>query len=89
MTYKEVLKELDEVNLKEKFTSEYEGFISDVLLHKVKETNKIASVGSLIRSLMIFYVNESKEWLFWQKALVYFMTPKFARNKKQLLLDLK
>lgn len=86
MTYKEVLKELDEVNLKEKFTSEYEGFISDVLLVKVKETDKIHSAGSLIRSLLIFYINESEEWIYWQKVLVYFMTPKLARKEFSIYL---
>lgn len=84
MTYQEILKELKEVDLKEKFTSSYEGFVSNEFLEKLRNTDKIHSTGSLIRSLMIFYVNESKEWIYWQKVLFYFMTPKFARKQNQL-----
>ncbi len=84
MTYKDILKELKEVGLKEKFTSSYEGFVSKEFLDKLRNTDKIHSTGSLIRSLMMFYINESKEWIYWQKILFYFMTPKFARKENQL-----
>lgn len=84
MTYEEILKELEEVNLKEKFTSEFESFIDAKLLSMIKETDKIHSVGSLIRLLMNKWENESKQWLYWQKVLVYFMTPEFARKEVEL-----
>lgn len=80
MRYQGILKELEEVNLKEKFTCSYERFVSDEFLEKLRSTDKIHSAGSLIRSLMIFYVNESKEWIYWQKILFYFMTPLFQRK---------
>ena len=85
MRYEEILKELEEVNLKEKFTSVYEGFVSDSFLERLRNTDKIHSTGSLIRSLLIFFENESEEWLYWQKVLFYFLTPKFARKENQLL----
>ena len=85
MRYEEILKELEEVNLKEKFTSVYEGFVSDSFLERLRNTDKIHSTGSLIRSLLIFFENESEDWIYWQKILVYFMTPKFARKENQLL----
>ena len=84
MTYQDILKELEEVDLKEKFTSSYEEFVSNEFLEKLNTTDKIHSTGSLIRSLMIFYVNESKDWIYWQKVLFYFMTPVFARKENQL-----
>jgi hypothetical protein len=85
MSYEEILKELEEVNLKDKFTSVYEGFVSDSFLERLRNTDKIHSTGSLIRSLLIFFENESEDWIYWQKILVYFMTPKFARKENQLL----
>lgn len=81
MTYEEILKELEEVDLKEKFASSYEGFINKDLLERLKSTDKIYSTGSMIRSLMIFYINESEDWIYWQKILIYFMTPKFTRKE--------
>ena len=84
MTYKEILKELEEVNLKEKFISEFESFISPELLSMLQMADKLNSTGSLIRILIKKWKNESSEWLYWQKVLFYFMTPKFARNENQL-----
>lgn len=84
MTYEEILKELDEVNLKDKFTSIYETNTSENLLKMVKETDRLGGTGTLIRFLMDFLENESEEWLYWQKVLFYFITPKFARKKTQL-----
>lgn len=84
MKYQEILKELEEVGLKEKFASSYEEFVSDEFLVKLRNTDKIHSTGSIIRSLMIFYVNESEEWIYWQKVLVYFMAPEFTRKEIKL-----
>ena len=85
MSYEEILKELEEVNLKDKFTSVYEGFVSDSFLERLRNTDKIHSTESPIRSLLIFFENESEEWLYWQKVLFYFMTPVFERKENQLL----
>lgn len=84
MTYEEILKELDEVNLKEKFTSEFESFISEKLLSMFKESNKIHSTGSLLRSLIHYYEYKSEKWQYWVDVLHYFMTPEFARKENQL-----
>ena len=81
MRYSEILNELDEVNLKDKFTSIYETNTSETILKMVKETNKLGGTGTLIRFLMDFLENESEEWLYWQKVLFYFITPKFSRRR--------
>jgi len=80
MTYEEILKELEEVNLKEKFTSIYENICSDELLKMIKETNSLNSTATMIRCLLKHFKNESEDWLYWQKVLFYFMTPIFQRN---------
>jgi len=84
MTYLEILKELEEVNLKEKFTSEFENYINESLFVMIKETDKIKSTASLIRMLLKKWENESEDWLFWKKAMFYFMTPIFVRDKNNL-----
>ncbi len=81
MTYDEIVSELEEIGLKSEFVKEFEQSVSKKLLSMFKETDKINSVGNLIRSLMKQYENESERWLFWQKVLFYFITPKFARVK--------
>jgi len=81
MSYEEILKELDKVNLKDKFILKFEACINTDLLEMIRQTDKINSTGSLIRSLMIFLENESEEWVHWQKVLIYFMTPDFAKIK--------
>jgi len=81
MTYNEILKELNDVDLKERFTSEFEKHIGVSLLKAVKKTDKLKSVGSMVKYLMTKYEQESEEWLFWQKVMFYFMTPSFARIK--------
>jgi len=85
MTYKQILKELNEIGLKKEFTSEFENYISPELLKMFKDTDKINSTANLIRLLLKKYEIESKKWLEWQKVLIFFMTPKFARNINQLL----
>jgi len=81
MTYKQILKELNEVDLKKEFTSEFESFISAELLSMIKQSDKIHSVGSLIRMLLKKYEIESDIWLRWQKVLFYFMMPNFEKPK--------
>lgn len=84
MTYKQVLSELDAVGLKNKFTESFENLISNELLFKFKNTNKMHSVGSLIRVFLGKLEIESKEWIYWQKVLIYFMQPLFVRDIKEL-----
>lgn len=84
MTYNEILNELQEVNLKDKFVSEYENFESPTLLIMLKETDKISSTANLIRSLMKKWEIETENWIYWQKVMFYFMTPVFARKENQL-----
>jgi hypothetical protein len=84
MNYDEILKELQEVNLKDKFISEFEDYVNPELLDMIKKNNKIKSTASLIRTLLKKWENESEEWLYWQKVLFYFMTPRFARDKNNL-----
>jgi hypothetical protein len=84
MTYEIILQELEEVNLKEKFTSEFESFVTESLLLKFKESDRIHSTGSLLRLLLKKWENDSEQWLYWQQVLLYFMRPKFARNQNQL-----
>lgn len=81
MTYEEVLTELQEVDLKEKFASLYEGYTSESLLKMMKGTDRLHSTAGMIRGLMKYMTNESEEWLYWQKVLFYFMTPIFARKR--------
>lgn len=80
MTYEEILKELEEVNLKDKFTSVFEDRISSELLKMIQKTDKIHSTGAMVRSLMKHFENESDEWLYWQKVFLYFITPVFKRE---------
>lgn len=84
MKYSEILKELDAVNLKNKFTAVYELKEEKTHLKDVKKTNKLNSTATMIICLMEFLQNDSKEWVFWQKVLFYFLTPKFAKKKSQL-----
>ena len=84
MSYEEILKELEEVNLKEKFTSDFEKLASNGYLKLVKKSNKINSTGSLLRSLISFYEYKSEKWNYWQQVLIYFMNPIFARKLETL-----
>lgn len=85
MTYLEILIELEQINLKNKFVLEFEKLTSPTLVLLIKANTKIYSSAAMIRSLMKHYEPESEKWLFWQKVLVYLMTPQFARkNNLQL-----
>ena len=84
MTYKEILKELSEVNLENEFAYEFEKSITDSLLFKIKNTNKIYSTASLIRALLTKYNVDSEKWIYWQKVLLYFMAPYFVKDKNNL-----
>lgn len=84
MTYEEILKELEEVNLKEKFTYDFEKNVSKGLLKKLKETDKINSTGSLIRHLIHCFEFKSENWEYWRDVLHYFMTPDFVKDKNKL-----
>ncbi len=86
MKYEEILQELEEVGLNEKFTSDFENNASKGLLKKLKETNKINSTGSLIRHLIHCFEFKSENWEYWQKVLIYFMTPDFVKDKNKLPL---
>ena len=81
MSYSEILNELNSIGLKDRFVSEYESVISEKLLSLVKNSNEIHSAGSMIRGLLSNYKHESETWVFWQKVLIYFMAPDFARVK--------
>lgn len=84
MNYNEILKELDAVNLKNKFTADFEQIISKNFLKRIKKTNKIHSTGSLLRELISNLENNSKKWDYWVLVLNYFMTPVFARDLNKL-----
>ena len=84
MTYKEILKELSEVNLENEFAYEFEKSITDSLLFKIKNTNKIYSTASLIRALLTKYNVDSEKRIHWQKVLLYFMAPYFVKDKNNL-----
>ena len=79
MNYNQIISELADVDLKDKFVLEFESFASPELLVKMSTTDKIKSTASVIRFLMGKWDNESEQWLYWQKVLFYFITPKFAR----------
>lgn len=84
MEYQEILKKLEAVNLKEKFTADFEDKCSENLLNKIKKTDKIHSVGSMIRLLISFYEFKSDEWEFWKNVLHYFMAPDFVKDKNKI-----
>lgn len=84
MTYNQILKELAVVNLKKKFTTDFENYVDKSLLNKLKDTNKIYSTGAIIRTLISYLEYNSKKWEYWTKILNYFMTPVFARDLNKL-----
>jgi len=86
MNYEEILKELEAVGLKNKFTDEFESKCNKSLLDKIKSSDKIYSTGSLLRFLIRFYEYKSEKWEFWKNVLHYFMTPDFVKDKKQILI---
>lgn len=84
MTYEEIISELKSVNLDQEFTDEFESYISLELLDLLKNTDKINSVGSLIRLLLKKWSPETEKWIYWHKILFYFMNPDFAKTKEML-----
>lgn len=84
MTYTQILDELEEVGLREKFQTLFESLIRPTLLDKVKETDKLYSVTSVLRTMIEHLEDGSEECLYWLQVLYYFWTPKFAREHAQL-----
>lgn len=84
MRYEEILKEFEAVDLKQKFTADFENKCSINLLNKIKKTDKIHSVGSILRLLISFYEYKSEKWEFWKNVLHYFIMPDFVKDKNKL-----
>lgn len=84
MTYNQILKELAVVNLKNKFTTDFENYVEKDLLNKLKDTNKIHSTGSILRTLISYLKVDDKNYEYWVQVLKYFMTPIFARDFNKL-----
>jgi len=85
MTYTQILTDLEEVGLKQQFQTLFESLVRPTLLEKIKATDKIHGVGSLLRALIDLLGNaETEEREYWIKVLHYFMTPKFARHHLEL-----
>ncbi len=89
MTYKEILIELEAVNLSFKFTADFESNCTKQFLDKIKLTDKIYSTSSLLRCLISFYEFKSEKWEFWKNVLHYFMMPDFLKDKNKLLIICK
>jgi len=84
MTYEECLNELNLVGLKDKFEKDFENTFDQCFLQKLKEFDKINSVGSLIRTAMSEIEVFSEKWEYWKLVLVYYLTPIFERDKNKL-----
>lgn len=84
MTYEECLNELDLIRLKDKFVRDFEDTFDQCFLQKLKEFNKINSVGSLIRTAMKNIEVYSEKWEYWKLVLIYYLTPEFERDKNKL-----
>lgn len=84
LRYEEILKQLEAVDLKEKFTADFENKCSENLLSKIKTSDKIHSVGSILRLLISFYEYKSERWEFWKNVLHYFIMPDFVKDKSKL-----
>lgn len=84
MRYEEILKEIESVNLKEKFIADFESNCTETFLGKIKKTDKINSTASLLRILIKFYEYRSEDWEFWKNVLNYFMMPDFVKDKIKL-----
>ncbi len=79
MTYQKIKEQLKEQDLEEEFCSLFEVFTSDNLLNKIKLSDKIHSVASLIRSLISYLPLNSDLYNYWVVVLQYFMHPIFSR----------
>lgn len=84
MTYEECLNELSLIGLKDKFEKDFENTFDQYFLQKLKEFNKINSVGSLIRTAMSNIEAFSEKWEYWRLVLIYYLTPEFERDKTKL-----
>lgn len=82
MTYDQIKKQLREQYLEEEFCSLFEILLSDGLLLKIKETEKIHSTASLIRSLISYLPLNSELYNYWVNIFNWYMHPEFARPKK-------
>lgn len=82
MTYEECLIELVKQDLKDEFCLTFESLFSIELLQRLKNTDKIHSVGSLIRTSLTYLENYSEIWNKWVLILQWYMHPEFARPKK-------
>ena len=84
MTYEDCLKKLDEIGFKDIFIKDFESVKSESLIKRVKKSNNIYSVGSLLRSLIHGLEYKSEKYIFWVQVLHYFMMPDFVKDKKKL-----
>lgn len=81
MTYEQIKSELKEQDLESEFCSLFEVFVSESLLFRIKETDRIHSTASLIRNLISYLPLNSELYNYWTNVLQYFMHPAFARPK--------
>jgi hypothetical protein len=85
MTYTQILNELEGVGLKEQFQTLFESLTRPTLLEKIKATDKIHGVGSLLRALIdLLGHTETEERECGIQVRHYFITPKFARHNLEL-----
>lgn len=82
MTYESILKELEEQDLKNEFCLTFEPFLSESFLYRLRNTNKIHSVGSLIRTVLPYVKDKNNVWNRWVLILQWYMHPEFARPNK-------
>lgn len=82
MTYEDCLNELDKQDLKNEFCLIFENIFSIELLERFKNTDKIHSVGSLIRTSLSYIENNSEIWNRWVLVLQWYMHPEFVRPEK-------
>jgi hypothetical protein len=83
MTYEKCLEDLKAINLKNKFIADFESIDKNKnLILMLKNTDKIFSAGSLIRTLIASLEYQSEKYFFWVEAYQFFITPEFERKSK-------
>ncbi len=82
MTYKDCLLELEKHNLKEDFCLTFEPMFNKSFLERLKNTDKIYSEKTLIRSALSLTSEENTDiYKKWVLILQYLMVPEFSRQK--------
>lgn len=79
MTYEECMSQLKEQDLYEEFCSVFEKEFTEPFLKKLRLTNKINSVASLIRMSITYIEKDTDIWNEWVELLQWYMKPEFER----------